>query len=61
MMLQRSILRDKAVVDVLRTLLAAVNPVQGIVGKQSLIKKIHNVSDYIQNFDKTLMFCSFYS
>lgn len=32
-MLQRSILRDKAAVDVFKALLSAVNPVQGIVGK----------------------------
>lgn len=32
-MLQRSILRDKAAVDVFKALLSTVNPVQGIVGK----------------------------
>lgn len=32
-MLQKSILKDKALVEVFKTVLAAVNPVQGIVGK----------------------------
>lgn len=31
--LQRSILKDKAVVDVFKALISAVNPVQGIVCK----------------------------
>lgn len=31
-MLQKTILRDKAVVDVFKAMLSAVNPVQGIVG-----------------------------
>lgn len=30
---QKTILKDKAVVDAFKTLLASVNPVQGIVGK----------------------------
>lgn len=38
MMLQKTILKDKAVVDVFRILLAAVNPVQGIVGRYPPIK-----------------------
>lgn len=31
--LQRSILKDKAVIDVFKALISAVNPVQGIVCK----------------------------
>lgn len=31
--LQRSILKDKAIVDVFKALISAVNPVQGIVCK----------------------------
>lgn len=34
-MLQKTILKDKSVVEVFRTLLSAVNPVQGIVGRCS--------------------------
>lgn len=37
-MLQKTILRDKAVLDVLKVLLGAVNPVQGIVGRYSFQK-----------------------
>lgn len=34
-MLQKTILKDKAVVDVFKVMLGAVNPVQGIVGRFS--------------------------
>lgn len=37
-MLQKTILRDKAVVDVLKAMLGAVKPVQGIVGRYSFRK-----------------------
>lgn len=37
-MLQKTILRDKAVVDVFKAMLGAVNPVQGIVGRYSFLK-----------------------
>uniref|UniRef100_A0A8C5DWL1 WASH complex subunit 5 n=1 Tax=Gouania willdenowi TaxID=441366 RepID=A0A8C5DWL1_GOUWI len=36
-MLQRTILKDKAVVEVLKSMLGAVNPVQGIVGNASKV------------------------
>lgn len=34
-MLQKTILKDKAVVDVFKVMLGAVNPIQGIVGRFS--------------------------
>uniref|UniRef100_A0A673CTW5 WASH complex subunit 5 n=1 Tax=Sphaeramia orbicularis TaxID=375764 RepID=A0A673CTW5_9TELE len=37
MMIQKTILKDKAVVDVFKAMLAAVNPVQGIVGNASKV------------------------
>ena len=40
-MLQKTILRDKAVVDVFKAMLGAVNPVQGIVGRYSFRKSCH--------------------
>ena len=37
-MLQKTILKDKAVVDVFKVMLAAVNPIQGIVGRWSTLE-----------------------
>lgn len=37
-MLQKTILRDKAAVDVFKVMLGAVNPIQGIVGRFSFKK-----------------------
>lgn len=34
-MLQKTILKDKAAVDVFKVMLGAVNPIQGIVGRFS--------------------------
>lgn len=39
-MLQKTILRDKAVVDVFKAMLGAVNPIQGIVGMTSFMRLI---------------------
>lgn len=55
-MLQKTILRDKAVLDVLKVLLGAVNPVQGIVGKYSF-QKSYSVPGSL----KVLRICSFFS
>lgn len=43
-MLQKTILRDKAVVDVFKSMLSAVNPVKGIVGKyhDNIVRSIVN-------------------
>lgn len=46
-MLQKNILRDRAVVDVFKAMLGAVNPIQGIVGEYSL--RIKN--------NKQMIFC----
>lgn len=37
-MLQKTILKDKAAVDVFKVMLGAVNPIQGIVGRFSFKK-----------------------
>lgn len=46
-MLQKTILRDKAVVDVFKAMLGAVNPVQGIVGTYSF-RKSYNLPSQVK-------------
>uniref|UniRef100_A0A668ABG5 WASH complex subunit 5 n=1 Tax=Myripristis murdjan TaxID=586833 RepID=A0A668ABG5_9TELE len=50
-MLQKTILRDKAVVDVFKAMLTAANPVQGIVGSLCCIQQIANELNYSCKFD----------
>lgn len=38
-MFQKTILRDKAMVDVFKAMLSAVNPVKGIVGRYQQLRK----------------------
>lgn len=46
--LQRNILKDKAVVDIFKALLTAVNPVKGIVG-MCVLMHYHKSDTYSQN------------
>lgn len=52
-MLQKTILRDKAVVDVFKVMLGAVNPVQGIVGMYSF-RKSYNLARIFLVLEKNL-------